>query len=197
MCGRYAFYDLAKLKRDWGVLDEIRFEPSLQIFPGTLAPIIEGKTKPKLRVVYWGWEPLWPIDGKRRRRLINARWETLATKASFCQWLNSGRCLIPANGFYEFIKLDQKMSQPIYLRHQNKQSLIYLAGLFNQEAFVITTKQANLWIRDIHKRMPVVLDQPAAKLWLDQGNDMMVRQRLSQIEIPLIQGLADADADNL
>ncbi|WP_083919488.1 SOS response-associated peptidase [Pontibacter roseus] len=121
-------------------------------------------------------QPFWAKDAKAVKRAINARAETLAEKPSFRSLLNSKRCLVPADGFFEWQVTGQgKVPYRILLKNEE---LFTFAGLWDEWAdkgtgevlhtFTIITTEANDVVRPIHDRMPVILSPEAEELWLDE-----------------------------
>jgi putative SOS response-associated peptidase YedK len=136
----------------------------------------------------WGLIPSWTDDPAIGNRLINARAETLADKPSFRRAFRSQRCLIPADGFYEWQATD-KGRQPIYIQVQQGE-LFTLAGLYEiwqpqgrdplRTCTIITTAPNDL-IRPIHDRMPVILPAACRDSWLDpQLTDVIELSKMLQ-----------------
>lgn len=172
MCGRFALFDTDKLAERFEVEVGVKLEPRYNVTPGAVRPVITGKEKPKFQLMEWGLIPFWAKDNKPKG-LINARAETLAEKPSFRQAFRERRCLVPANGFYEWQKL-KDFKQPYFIGTQND-GLMAMAGLYEENrengklTFTIITKPAVPEIKKIHERMPVVLKPESEKAWLQQG----------------------------
>ena len=122
----------------------------------------------------WGLIPSWAKDPKIGHRLINARAETLQEKPSFRSAFKRRRCLILADGFYEWLKLESN-KQPYYIHLQDRQ-LFAFAGLWEEwhsqqhEVIVsccIITTEANELIKPLHHRMPLILSCDTYSQWLD------------------------------
>jgi putative SOS response-associated peptidase YedK len=121
----------------------------------------------------WGLVPSWADDPAVGNRLINARAETVASKPSFRAAFRQRRCLVPADGFYEWQKQAGK-KQPFYI-HLRGGGPFAFAGLWERwqgadepiESFTIVTTEANELVRSLHERMPVILPREAYKHWLD------------------------------
>lgn len=136
----------------------------------------------RLDAFHWGLVPHWAKDPSVGNRMINARAETVAGKNAFKPSLRKRRCLIPADGFYEWKKVEgQKKKQPMFIHRPDEQPLAF-AGLWtiwrNPEvegeelhSCTIITTQANATMEPIHDRMPVILDQADWDQWLDPAND--------------------------
>ncbi len=124
----------------------------------------------------WGLIPSWAIDSSAAARMINARAETASTKPAFRDALKSRRCLISADGFYEWMRME-KTKQP-YCFEINNGELFAFAGLWDRwkdtggnavETCSILTTTANAVASVVHDRMPVILDPDSYDLWLDPG----------------------------
>jgi putative SOS response-associated peptidase YedK len=121
----------------------------------------------------WGLIPSWAGDPRIGNRLINARAETAAEKPSFRSAFRQRRCLVLADGFYEWQRLDGK-KQPYYFRMRDSQPFAF-AGLWERssaqgkavETCTLLTTEANELLRTIHDRMPVILEPDTYDRWLD------------------------------
>lgn len=179
MCGRY------RLSRRKEVLTEhfgadfadVEWEPRYNIAPTQSVPVIRrehGDGNLKVSMMRWGLIPSWASDSKVGASNINARSETMAEKPSFRVPLRIQRCLIPADGFYEWQRTG-KLKQP-YCFEVGDASLFAFAGLWDRwraadgdmhESFTIVTTTANESMRKFHDRMPVILPPDAYDRWLD------------------------------
>lgn len=174
MCGRYTFFDVAELYERFGVNNRIEnLIPRYNVSPGSLMPVIVKQSPVSAKMMRWGLIPFWASDPKIGYRMINARRETLLTKPSYRKPLIRGRCLIPANGFYEWEKAETK--QPYYFKAADGQIFAF-AGLFDTwkdaenveiQTFTIITTAATGAIKQIHDRMPVILDKTREAAWID------------------------------
>ena len=124
----------------------------------------------------WGLIPSWSKDSSGAARMINARVETAATKPAFRDAMKSRRCLIPADGFYEWVRT-AKAKQP-YCFEVNDGQLFAFAGIWDRwkdtsgklvETCSILTTTPNAVTSPVHDRMPVILDPDSHDLWLDPG----------------------------
>jgi putative SOS response-associated peptidase YedK len=182
MCGRY------KLSRRKQVVEEyfdtaVSYEPDwaprYNIAPTQPIAVIRQNPKEPVRelsLMRWGLIPSWSKDSSGAARMINARSETASTKPAFRDSLKSRRCLIPADGFYEW-KRDGKTKQP-YCFEVNDGELFAFAGLWERwkdpsgewvKTCSILTTIPNAVTAPVHDRMPVILDPDAYELWLDPG----------------------------
>ncbi|GAB3533064.1 hypothetical protein GCM10027443_17790 [Pontibacter brevis] len=124
----------------------------------------------------WGLQPFWAKDSKSIKRSINARAETLTEKPSFRSLLKSKRCLVPADGFFEWqVTPHGKVPHRILLKDE---ATFSFAGLWDEwtdkstgeilHTYAIITTDANDLVKPIHDRMPVILSPEAEELWLDE-----------------------------
>jgi putative SOS response-associated peptidase YedK len=159
--------------------DEPDWTPRYNIAPTQPIPVIQQHPKEPRRdlsLMRWGLIPSWAKDASGAARMINARSETAATKPAFRDPLKLRRCLIPADGFYEWAKT-AKGKQP-YCFEVNEGDLFAFAGLWDRwkdasgnwvKTCSILTTTPNLVTSAIHDRMPVILDRDCYDLWLDPG----------------------------
>jgi putative SOS response-associated peptidase YedK len=181
MCGRYTqTQELDSLRQFFGFsAPETELSPRYNIAPGQYAPVVvleDGERR--LRLMRWGLVPSWAKDEKIGNKLINARGETLAQKPSFRSAFKARRCLVLADGFYEWVKLAAG-KQPVYLRLKDGRPFAF-AGVYERwdkgedeplYTFTIVTTEPNEMIREIHSRMPVMLHPKAEEIWLDPQAD--------------------------
>ena len=181
MCGRY------RLSRRKQIIEE-HFEspswgedwaPRYNIAPTQALPVIRQHPKEPVRQIStmrWGLVPHWAKDAFRAASTINARSETAATKPAFRDPLKFRRCLIPADGFYEW-KRTGTAKQP-YCFEVNEGELFGFAGLWDGwknaegqwiKTCSILTTVPNAVTSTVHDRMPVILDRESYDLWLDPG----------------------------
>lgn len=177
MCGRYTLTtDAATLQTEFNLASIPQdLAPRYNIAPTQqVASIINDGTQRRLEAFRWGLIPFWAKDKAIGNRMINARAETIAEKPSFKHPLRKQRCLILADGFYEWKKTPQGKI-PMYIRLVDKKPFAF-AGLWDQWAdpdgeviysCAIITTQPNELMAPIHNRMPVILPHEAVDLWLD------------------------------
>jgi putative SOS response-associated peptidase YedK len=167
MCGRYTLTspdDLAA-RFELGALTETHIEPRFNVAPSQGVPVIvAGEGGPGLTMMRWGFQPAWMRTDGQRPPPINARGESLLERPTFRGAVSNGRCLIPADGFYEWQAVPgRKTKQPIYIR-LTVGDLFAFAGLYVRgpgevgDTCVIVTTAANAVLSSIHERMPIVLD---------------------------------------
>ncbi len=181
MCGRYTLKTTAdELQREFeldqppeGLLARYNIAPTQEL------PIVVGSSMRKLGLARWGLVPSWAKDARIGNKMINARAETLEEKPSYRQALASRRCLVPADGFYEWRTGAEGKKEPIYIRRQSGGPLAF-AGLWERWhpreggapllTFTIVTTAANPLMEQFHQRMPVILPRREYGTWLAAGS---------------------------
>lgn len=176
MCGRYTDIKPDYAYRRFEVARPLDFNtPKYNIAPGMLQPIITRNSPNKATLMKWGLVPFWAKDPKIGYKMINARAEGIADKPAFRKPLRTQRCIVPATGFYEWKKLDDKKKQPYYFFIKDEE-MFGFAGLYDiwkdvsgKEfyTYTIITTTPNELMTPIHDRMPVILPKDAEDLWLD------------------------------
>jgi putative SOS response-associated peptidase YedK len=177
MCGRFTLRaPAAAVAKEFGLFDVPELSPHFNICPSQSVVIVRQRSEAEgreLAFVHWGLIPSWAEDPKIGNRMANARSETAATKPSFRSAFKSRRCLIIADGFYEWQKTDGG-KQP-YLIGMKDGRPFGMAGLWERwekgeepvESCAILTTGANELMEPIHERMPVILSPKQFDLWLD------------------------------
>lgn len=164
MCGRYALYssaeDLAEIFR---VVGTVECAPHYNVAPTQEQPVLlaGGKCVP----MRWGLVPFWSKDG---RGFINARAEGLFDKPAFRVPARQRRCLVPADGFFEWRKVG-KAKQPLFF-HRKDGRPFAMAGLWepgSPPTFAVVTTAANALVAPVHDRMPAILGPGEMAAWLD------------------------------
>ncbi|MBT8486931.1 MAG: SOS response-associated peptidase, partial [Phycisphaerae bacterium] len=177
MCGRYALMSAAELVAELCGLSSL--PPAIRrynIAPTQRAPVVRQTDDGERRLdqLFWGLVPWWAKDPKIGTRMINARSETAAEKPAFREALQRRRCLVPADGFYEWRKREGG-KQPHFIRRRDHGPLAF-AGLWegwrdgageSMESFTILTTRPNDLVAPLHDRMPVILDRDDFAAWLD------------------------------
>lgn len=215
MCGRYAASaDLAELVEEFAVDEDRTGEPTRSLLvapqqppagspdhnmaPTKLAPVVltraskespEAAPTRQLRLLSWGLVPSWSTDPGAAARMINARAETVASKPAFSKALASRRCLVPAEGWYEWqvspTALDAKgkaRKQPFFIHRVDGEALA-MAGIYEfwrdrtvadtddpaawLVSFAVITTEAEPGLDRIHDRQPLILDSGDWERWLD------------------------------
>jgi putative SOS response-associated peptidase YedK len=179
MCGRYTLRTPVDTLAEQFDLDEYpsSLTASYNIAPTQeVAAVVAEDEKRKLEILRWSLIPSWADDPSIGSRMINARAETVSEKASFRGAFKRRRCLILADGFYEWQKTSNG-KQPYYI-HMEDGSPFAFAGLWEDwkngikvRSCTIITTEANKLVGEIHNRMPVILPPEDYELWLDPDFD--------------------------
>src|ERR1019366_5759135 len=148
---------------------EVDIVPSYNVAPQTFQPVVRlnrNSGERELTVMRWGLVPWWSKDGKVGFSTINAKAETLTTSPAFREAFQRRRCLVPADWFYEWKKIDGKSKQP-YAIALNDGSLFSFAGLWETwkdkatgqrlETYTVVTTDPNELVEPLHNRMPVIV----------------------------------------
>jgi putative SOS response-associated peptidase YedK len=180
MCGRFgATSTFREIKLRWNLQNELLFEPRYNVAPSQTVPVIvRAENGNEARPMKWGLVPSWARESSIGSRLINARAETLLNKSSFQDLIGRRRCLVPADGFYEWRRIgSRKMPMWIYWKTGEPFAFAALWDSWHDrklgclDTFTIITTEPNDFMRPIHNRMPVMFDQTAGQRWLDQRAD--------------------------
>ncbi len=181
MCGRYTIsVGPQALSERFGVDVPGGYKPRFNAAPTQLLPVITAEQPEGLSFFYWGLIPSWSKNKSISTKLINARAETLAEKASFRTALKTRRCIVPADGFYEWKRVSKKGRVPHWFFLADR-TVFSFAGLWeefeNEEGemmhtFTIITTDANDMLADVHDRMPVILSKKEEKIWLDPQEEI-------------------------
>ncbi|MEA2660087.1 MAG: hypothetical protein QOF64_2822 [Candidatus Binatota bacterium] len=184
MCGRYVSVSSPSLLASHFGVEEVRtddVEADYNVTPRAEVPIVAVSRGVRvLDRVRWGLVPFWAKDMSIGDKLINARAETVAAKPAYRRAFERRRCIIPADGFYEWKAVEgAKTRQPYFIRRRDGEPLAF-AGLWENwydpaleeptrlRSCAIVTTTANDELTPLHHRMPVVLPAPAWDEWLDQ-----------------------------
>lgn len=178
MCGRYRLTAKERYLRDhFGIEEDFSWTPRWNIAPTQRVPIIRLHTDAtrSFDLVRWGLIPSWAKDPSIATKAINAMSETAAEKPAFREALRLRRCLIPADGLYEWQSIGPKQKQPFCIGMADD-SLFAFAGLWERwsdssgnivETCTILTTKPNAVVADVHDRMPVILKPDHYNRWLD------------------------------
>lgn len=191
MCGRYTLASRADvLAEAFGVTGEVpSLQPRYNVAPTQeVAAVLAGSGGRKLEMLRWGLVPSWAKDPEIGNRMINARAETVPEKPSFRAAFKARRCLILADGFYEWQKRAGG-KQPFYIRVRDASPFAF-AGLWESwegdgeelHSCAIITTAANDVVGEVHGRMPVILPREDHDLWLDP--DFREREPLTALLRP-------------
>jgi putative SOS response-associated peptidase YedK len=179
MCGRYVITSPPEAIRAlFGYVEQPNFPPRYNVAPTQPIPIVrlvDGKRQ--FALVRWGLVPSWVKDPRTFSLLINARAESVIGKPAFRAAMRRRRCLIPADGFYEWQPVGER-KRPFFVRRKSGGPFA-LAGLWEtwsgpngeeMDTAAIVTTNANRTLAAIHGRMPVIVPPQAFDLWLDCAN---------------------------
>jgi len=186
MCGRFVSATPPdQIARYFDAVDETAgaAEPNFNVAPTTDIYVVrsDGQVR-RLEQLHWGLVPFWAKDPSVGNRMINARAEGIAEKNAYKRSFRTRRCIIPADGFYEWTAVPgQKKKQPVYIQRVDGEPLAF-AGLWETwrskeqpderlQSCTIITGAPNDKIAEIHDRMPVILPPSAWDRWLDPSFD--------------------------
>lgn len=178
MCGRFVQKGPGTLAKKLGVEAPPGLFPRYNVAPSQDVMIVRsGGAAREVALVRWGLVPSWTADPKQSMAPINARCETADAKPTFRDAIRKRRCIVPAEGFYEW-KRDGVRKQAYFIRRIDREP-IYMAGVWESwrspddgrefESTAILTTSANELLRDLHDRMPVILHPSGVDLWLDES----------------------------
>lgn len=176
MCGRFSLtHKIEEVIEAFNIINSVELAPSYNIAPSqNIAVIRNVNDQLELSAMRWGLIPSWMKELPKSLNLINARAESVAEKPSFRSAYKKRRCLIPADGFYEWQKLESG-KQPRYIQLKDK-SVFTFAGLWEHweqegqsiNSCTIITTQANKDMKSIHHRMPVIINKTQHEAWFNQ-----------------------------
>jgi putative SOS response-associated peptidase YedK len=184
MCGRFARKSTQQVLADWfGVeLEDMPwFAPSYNVAPQSVQPVVRlsrGSGGREIALMRWGLVPFWAKDAKFGYSTINARAEEVAEKPAYREAFKKRRCLVPADAFYEWQRIDSKTKHPFAIALKTRNPYAF-AGLWEHwqpkddaalETFTILTTDPNAIMEPIHNRMPVILEPHDYSRWLDLGD---------------------------
>jgi putative SOS response-associated peptidase YedK len=172
----------------------------------------QGVAGPEPAIASWGLVPFWADSPVVGSKMINARAETIASKPAFREAFKQRRCLIPANGFYEWCRLKEKTDkkQPLYIRLRNDKPFAF-AGLWEHwdkgdeplETCTIVTCEANELVAGFHTRMPVILPDDRCNQWVtatdpDEASKLLVPYPADQmIAYPVSRRVNSASCNDI
>ena len=180
MCGRFTLTSPGEVLAEFFELVDVPdVRPRYNIAPTQPAPVvrIDGEVDARrLDLFHWGLIPSWAKDPSMGSRMINARAETAASKPAFRSAMRYRRCLVLANGFYEWKKIEgQKHKQPYYIQMQDRRPFAF-AGLWEHwegadgseiDSCTIITTAPNELMKSLHNRMPAILRPTDYAKWID------------------------------
>lgn len=164
------------------VFDDSYLAPSYNVAPQSLQPVVRLDSETgerELSIMRWGLIPFWSKDSKIAYSTINAKAETITTSPAYREAIKRRRCLVPADWFYEWKKMDAKTKQP-YAIALNDGSLFAFAGLWDTwkdkatgqaiNTYTVITTDPNQLMEPLHNRMPVILQRRDYDRWLAPGD---------------------------
>jgi len=172
MCGRFTLHSRDRIKLKSLTALDLSLAARYNIAPSQLIVVIGDFGKgAEPRMLTWGLIPSWSTDGKG---FINARAETLEEKPSFSESFRFRRCLIPADGFFEW-KRSGREKRPFYIHSRDEQPLMF-AGIWDRwrnhketiTSCAIVTTVANELVGELHDRMPAILPAEVQDAWIDR-----------------------------
>ncbi|SFU41104.1 SOS response-associated peptidase [Halomonas korlensis] len=185
MCGRFALFSTgSQLSQALGLPLQVRqLKPRYNVAPGTFIAVVhrpEGDASLVMEEMWWGFKPYWA--GEKAPQPINATVEKVASSNYFRGAFAHHRCLIPADGWYEWLAVGGK-KQPYFLCREDREP-VWLAGIWTERAdgtrgCAIITEPARGAAKEIHSRMPLALDAGSLGPWLDPH--LTDREALRQI----------------
>ncbi len=188
MCGRFEIHSAIEIIAEiFGIADwDLEYPPHYNIAPSQDILIVVNDGKRRLIKSRWGFVPSWSQDLDASYKMINARAETVASSKAFKSAFEKQRCLVVADGFYEWRK-EGTTRKPFYVRLKSHKPFGF-AGLYNVwispdgeplTMSTIITTGANQLVMPIHERMPVIASADEYDLWLDpRVQDSSVLPRL-------------------
>ena len=182
MCGRFTLRDSKRVQHEYGV----KLDSNYNLLPGQEILVVSKK----IEMMKWSFSPSWL---NKSMNLINARSETLHEKPSF---KGAKRCVIPADGWYEWHRKDNK-KQPYFFH--NRDEVFLFAGIYkkynNENGCALITKEANNHLQRVHHRMPVLLKYEQARDWLN-GGDLFQSDLSNEIEYYPVSNFVNNPTNN-
>jgi putative SOS response-associated peptidase YedK len=181
MCGRYtlAAPDPAAVRSRFALSESLEVRRRFNVAPGdaVLAVTTDREGRPRGETLRWGLVPSWAKSPDTGLKMINARLETVTERPAYRRAFERYRCLIVADGFYEWRPTPGGPKQPFHITRRDG-SLFAFAGLWSiwhapdggtLRTCTILTRAANAAVAPLHDRMPVILDSRFESMWLDTG----------------------------
>ena len=195
MCGRYtlATADPAQVRARFPIAESVEVRRRYNVAPGddVLAVTTDRSGAPRGELLRWGLVPSWAESPESRLKMINARVETVSERPAFRTAFGRFRCLIVADGFYEWRSGGPRQPKQAYHITRADDQLFAFAGLWSVwkgqdgrqiRSCAILTTRPNRAVAALHDRMPVILERDAEQLWLDPGT---ARSALMELLEPL------------
>src|SRR5437588_6705059 len=176
MCGRYSLFDPDEMYDRFSIVNRrlvIDIEPHYNIAPGNYLPVVVKHSPNQVELMKWRLVPHWSKEPRVKYSTINARAENITSSSVYREPFKTKRCLIPANGFFEWKQISSgKVPYFIHLKHE---PMFAFAGLYDIwtdaegkefKSFSIITTTPNEIMQPIHNRMPVILPKEHEEVWL-------------------------------
>lgn len=187
MCGFYLFEPGHDFYDRFKINNRLDFLPKkIKATPGGIFPIVYQQGLRVVQSMRWGLIPFWAKDPSIGKKMFNARAESVVEKPAFRKAYKTQRCLVPSNGFYEW-KLENGKKVPYFFEVKDR-SVFGFAGLFDiwvepvggREiyTYTIVTTTPNEVVKEIHDRMPVILEKKNEEIWLDQSAPTNILENL-------------------
>ena len=204
MCGRFSLtVNEAELNLRFEIAGgEAPYISRYNCAPTQMLAVITDQERNKLSYYRWGLVPSWAKDPSIGNKMINARAETLSEKPSFRSALRNRRCLVPADGFYEWKMNGKKTPYRIFLKEPR---IFSFAGLWEKwkapdgsllHTFTIITTAANEFMSNIHERMPVILSPQDENRWLSETDESRILSMLRPCPPELMDAYPVSDLVN-
>ena len=188
MCGRFASWaDKNVIIRHYGLADAAACDAVYNVYPSSAIPVVRtGEGGRELAACHWGLIPRWARDTKLAP--INARAETVASKPFFRDAFRNRRCLIPANGYFEWHNQNGR-KQPYFITVKDA-DIFSFAGIWDRwenpeksiESCAIIVSGANEALSRIHERMPVIIDPADYEAWLSEPREDLLRPYAGEMQ---------------
>jgi putative SOS response-associated peptidase YedK len=177
MCGRYTLRDpdaVSEAIHFLGCDPRGALPRRYNVAPSQSMPVVRPSPGgPAVAMMHWGFVPFFARGAEKPIQVFNARTETAAEKPTFRRAIQARRCLVPADGFFEW-KRDGAQKVPYFIRRRGE-APFFMAGLFEEEGdgfpggYALLTTGPNALMAKIHDRMPVILAPDQARAWLQEG----------------------------
>jgi putative SOS response-associated peptidase YedK len=186
MCGRYQLKNTQALREAMakiGAVTPYEFAQRFNVAPSQEMPVVVNRGSIEVAPMRWGFVPFWDKSEKPKLAPINARSEEALTKGMFKQSIQKRRCLIPADGFFEWRRISDNLKQPFSIGLRGARPF-FVAGIYENktdlrpDTYLLFTTGPNELMERIHNRMPVILTEEQAKGWIEPGE--MSSERFAQ-----------------
>ena len=198
MCGRYVVTKPVAKTRDLvtsvnvvGHVDNYNAHPTQKL------PVIKFYSTGKiLEELQWGLTPSW-VQEREVRSLINARLETLGEKITFKNLIKNYRCLVVADGYYEWMRRENVKTPHYFTREDDR--LMFFAGIYKDHQFLIITQEASSHVADIHQRQPVIINEEDLDAYLNlkiEGTNFLRLYQAPKLKFHPINKAVNKPANN-